>query len=87
MSDLKSIAPRIEHLIEENSGETWHIPSSSVESIRLKKAALLLQNGNFTVSETMCMVGFTNSPYFSKSFGRTHREYRPSYRSGESLPE
>ncbi len=56
-----------------------------IRSIRLKKAALLLQNGNFTVSETMYMVGFTNSSYFSKAFssqfGMTPREYRQSYRS------
>lgn len=58
-----------------------------IRSIRLKKAALLLQNGNFTVSETMYMVGFTNSSYFSKAFtsqfGMTPREYRQSYRSRE----
>ena len=58
-----------------------------IRSIRLKKAALLLQNGNFTVSETMYMVGFTNSSYFSKAFtslfGMTPREYRQSYRSTE----
>lgn len=58
-----------------------------IRSIRMKKAALLLQNGNFTVSETMYMVGFTNSSYFSKAFtsqfGMTPREYRQSYRSTE----
>ena len=58
-----------------------------IRSIKMKKAALLLQNGNFTVSETMYMVGFTNSSYFSRAFtsqfGMTPREYRQSYRSTE----
>ncbi len=58
-----------------------------IRSIRMKKAALLLQNGNFTVSETRYMVGFTNSSYFSKAFtsqfGMTPREYRQAYRSTE----
>ena len=55
-----------------------------IRSIRMKKAALLLQNGNFTVSEAMFMVGFTNTSYFSKAFtaqfGMSPREYRQSYR-------
>ena len=29
-----------------------------IRSIRLKKAALLFQNGNFSVAEVMYMVGF-----------------------------
>ncbi len=55
-----------------------------IRSIRMKKAALLLQNGNFTVSEAMYMVGFTNTSYFSRAFsaqfGKTPREYRQDFR-------
>ena len=55
-----------------------------IRSIRLKKAALLLQNGNFTVSETMYMVGFSNTSYFSKAFcsqfGKTPKEYQQSFK-------
>lgn len=62
-----------------------------IRSIRMKKAALLLQNGNFTVSEAMFMVGFSNTSYFSKAFtaqfGMSPREYRQSFRDGNDLPE
>ena len=51
-----------------------------IRSIRLKKAARLLENDNFSVSEVMYMVGFTNSSYFSRTFaarfGKTPKEYR-----------
>ena len=50
-----------------------------VRSIRIKRAAQLLQNGNFTVSEVMYTVGYTNPSYFAKSFaskfGMTPKEY------------
>ena len=39
-----------------------------IRSIRLKKAALLLQSGNFTVSEVMYSVGFSNASYFTRTF-------------------
>lgn len=35
---------------------------------RMKKAATLLSKGNFTVSEVMYMVGFSNPSYFSRCF-------------------
>ena len=58
-----------------------------IRSIRMKKAALLLQNGNFTISEAMFMVGFSNTSYFSKAFttqfGMSPREYRQSFRDGQ----
>ena len=64
-----------------------------IRSIRMKKAALLLQNGNFTVSEAMYMVGFTNTSYFSRAFcaqfGKTPREYRQAFRqdAGDAAEE
>ena len=55
-----------------------------IRSIRLKKAAILLQNGNFTVSEVMYSVGFSNASYFTRAFsaayGKTPSEYLKSYR-------
>ena len=67
------------------------IADEYIRSIRMKKAALLLQNGNFTVSEAMFMVGFSNTSYFSKAFtaqfGMSPREYRQSFRDGNDLPE
>ena len=50
-----------------------------IRSIRLKKAALLFQNGNFSVAEVMYMVGFSNASYFTRcfvaEFGKTPMEY------------
>jgi signal transduction histidine kinase/ligand-binding sensor domain-containing protein/DNA-binding response OmpR family regulator len=39
-----------------------------IKSIKLKKAALLLESRKFTVSEVMYMVGFSNHSYFAKCF-------------------
>lgn len=50
-----------------------------IRSIRLKKAALLFHNGNFSVAEVMYMVGFSNASYFTRSFvaefGKTPVDY------------
>lgn len=55
-----------------------------IRSIRLKKAAILLQNGNFTISEVMYTVGFSNASYFSRAFqasyGKTPSEYMKEYK-------
>ena len=55
-----------------------------IRSIRLKKAAILLQKGNFTVSEVMYSVGFNNASYFTRAFsseyGKTPSEYMKAYR-------
>lgn len=55
-----------------------------VRSIRLKKAAILLQNGSFTISEVMYSVGFSNASYFSRAFmaefGKTPTEYLKSHK-------
>jgi signal transduction histidine kinase/ligand-binding sensor domain-containing protein/DNA-binding response OmpR family regulator len=39
-----------------------------IKSIKLKKAAMLLDSKKFTVSEVMYMVGFNNHSYFAKCF-------------------
>ena len=43
-------------------------PVEYIKSIRMKKAAMLLQQKKFTVAEVMYMVGFSNHSYFSKCF-------------------
>jgi DNA-binding response OmpR family regulator len=51
-----------------------------VRSIRLNKAAMLLENGGFNVSEVAFAVGFNDPKYFTKSFkkqfGKSPREYQ-----------
>lgn len=51
-------------------------PVEYIKSIRMKKAAMLLQQKKFTVAEVMYMVGFSNHSYFSKcfqaEFGKRH---------------
>lgn len=51
-----------------------------VRTIRLKKAAMLLENGSFNVSEVAFAVGFNDPKYFTKSFkkqfGKSPRDYQ-----------
>ena len=55
-------------------------PVEYIRYVRLKKAALLLEQHRFNVSEAMYMVGFNNQSYFSrcflKEFGVTPQQYR-----------
>lgn len=57
-------------------------PVEYLRYVRLKKAALLLEQHQFNVSEAMYMVGFNNQSYFSKcflkEFGMTPQQYRNS---------
>jgi len=50
-----------------------------IKSIKMKKAAMLLSNKNFTVAEVMYKVGFSNHSYFAKcfnaEFGKTPRQF------------
>ena len=43
-------------------------PVDYIRQIRMKKAAMLLQQHKFSVSEVMYMVGFSSASYFSKCF-------------------
>jgi signal transduction histidine kinase/DNA-binding response OmpR family regulator/ligand-binding sensor domain-containing protein len=43
-------------------------PSVFIKNYRLKKAALLLQSGNYYVSEVAYQTGFSNPKYFTKCF-------------------
>lgn len=55
-------------------------PVEYIREVRLKRAAELLTSGQFSISEVMYMVGFSNRGYFSKcfhrSFGITPTEYQ-----------
>lgn len=58
---------------------TGMTPVEYIRNMRMKKAALMLNEGKFSVSEVMYTVGFSNSSYFSKcfskAFGMTPTEY------------
>jgi len=47
---------------------TGYTPVNYIRQIRMKKAAMLLSQNKFTISEVMYMVGYTNASYFSKCF-------------------
>ena len=61
---------------------TGHTVVDYIKSIRLKKAALLLEHRKYTVSEVMYQVGFSNPSYFSKCFaekyGKAPKQYMES---------
>jgi len=63
---------------------TGMTPVEYIRHIRMQKAALLLQQGRFSISEVMYMVGFSNSGYFAKCFqqvwGKTPKEYLASFK-------
>ena len=66
--------------LKKQVGET---PVSFIRKIRLKKAALLIQQHKFTISEIMFMVGFSHPSYFTKCFVEeykmTPKKYEESY--------
>lgn len=59
---------------------TGYTPVDYIRSIRIKRAAMMLASGRFTVSETMYSVGFSDSSYFARcfrtEFGCTPSQYR-----------
>ena len=55
--------------VKQMTGKT---PVEFIRHIRMQRAALLLRDGRFSVSEVMYMVGFSNSSYFSKVFQKTY---------------
>ena len=61
---------------------TGMTPVEYIRSVRMKKAAMLLQQQKFSVAEVMYMVGFSNHSYFSKcfkaEFNKTPLQYKES---------
>ena len=51
---------------------TGMTPVEYIRGIRLRKAAMMLKEGKFSVSEVMYSVGFSNSSYFSKCFSKEY---------------
>ncbi len=47
---------------------TGMTPVNYVRQLRMKKAAILMTQNRFTISEVMYLVGYTNASYFSKCF-------------------
>ncbi|MDD2256523.1 MAG: two-component regulator propeller domain-containing protein [Bacteroidales bacterium] len=58
-----------------------------IRDLRLKKAALLLSKGRFSVAEVMYRVGFSNSGYFTRCFSEAYNippsEYPAAHPKGE----
>jgi ligand-binding sensor domain-containing protein/DNA-binding response OmpR family regulator/nitrogen-specific signal transduction histidine kinase len=50
-----------------------------IKSVRLKRAAQLLQQGQYTVYEVAYMVGFSDSKYFSREFSKQFGKNPSSY--------
>lgn len=63
-----------------------HSPNEFIRTIRMKKAALLLKNGDFNVAEISYKVGISDPNYFSKCF-KTHFGETPSiyYKKNKSV--
>lgn len=55
--------------VKQMTGKT---PIEFIRHIRMQRAAIMLREGRFSVSEVMYMVGFSNSSYFSKVFQKTY---------------
>lgn len=58
-------------------------PVDYIRQIRIKKAAMLLSQKKFSVSEVMYMVGYSNASYFSKCFVAEFKKTPKQYMSEE----
>jgi len=66
-------------------------PSEFIKRIRLKHAAVLLQNSKLTVSEIFYMTGFNNKSYFFREFKKIYHlapnDYRQKQHEGSAATE
>lgn len=66
LSELAGVSSKqVYRRVKQLTGMT---PVDYIRSIRLKKAAMLLAQQKFSVSEVMYLVGFSNASYFTKCF-------------------
>lgn len=77
LSKLSGVSTKqIYRKIKQMTGLT---PVDYIRTIRLKKAAMLLNQQKFSVAEVMYLVGFSNASYFSKcfqtQFGKTPKQF------------
>jgi len=70
--DNKQLCRKIKQL-------TGATPVDLIRRIRMKKAAVLLSQKRFSVSEVMYMVGYTNASYFSKCFLQEYKVVPSQY--------
>ncbi len=72
------------NLYNKVKGITGVTPHQYILSIQMKKAALLLEETSYPISEVGLMVGFNDANYFSKSFkkhfGKTPKSYQVELR-------
>lgn len=65
-------------------------PVEYLRDIRMKRAAIILKNGNYTVSQVMYKVGYSSLGYFSKCFlkvyNTTPSEYTKQNKEQEEKP-
>ena len=66
-------------------------PSEFIKRIRLKHAAVLLQNSKLNVSEIFYLTGFNNKSYFFREFKKIYHlapnEYRQKYHEPSATTE
>ncbi len=69
---------------------TGFSPVDFIKEIRFKRAAQLIENGNFNFSQIAYMTGFSDPKYFSKSFkkhtGLSPKEYREQRSASHNSP-
>lgn len=85
LSEKLGISPKqLYRKLKQHLGVT---PVDFIRQVRMKKAAMLIQQNKFTISEIMYMVGFSSSSYFAKCFqahfGKTPRQYAEESRKEE----
>ncbi|MCC8070654.1 MAG: response regulator [Bacteroidales bacterium] len=76
-------AKQLYRLIKKYTGSS---PVDYIRQIRLRKAALLLEQKKFTISEVMYMVGFSSSSYFAKCFQAQYGVKPSQYVAQDSPP-
>jgi len=80
----KELALSRTHLFRKFKSLTGTAPNDYIRQIRLKKAAQMIKEGNYSISEIAYMVGFKTPANFSTSFkafyGKAPKEYQANNR-------